>query len=471
MEIIHLSAECYPVAKAGGLGDVVGALPKYQCKAGHIAKVVMPMYHKSFVWQHELVNEYESDFEMGSIRFHFRIMKEKFNALGFDLYLVDIPGLFDREGIYSYDDDDRRFLGFQIAFLEWVRQWQHRPDIVHCHDHHTALVPFLMQYAYRYQHLATIKTVLTVHNGLYQGWMSWESAALLPEYDQWKSGLVEFCNAVNPLASAIRCAHAVTTVSLSYLEELMDHAAGLEILFRSFHYKCYGILNGIDTEVWNPETDKYLSFHYNGKNVDEMKLKSKTEICRLFELDSNKPLFVFIGRAVAEKGADLLPTAISKALSNTKGACSFLVLCSGDKEVEAQLGSLKTYLEGLYNCYIGYSEELSHKMYAAADFLLMPSRVEPCGLNQMYALRYGTIPIVRSVGGLKDTIVDFGENGGFGLRFLHSSAEDIASACCRAAELYYDYRESFQLIRQRMMAIDHSWEKSCSQYIELYQSL
>ena len=471
MEIIHLSAECYPVAKAGGLGDVVGALPKYQCKAGHYAKVVMPMYHRPFIWQNEFQNEYESDFEMGSYRFHFRIMKEKTNKLGFDLYLIDIPGLFDREGIYSYDDDAQRFIGFQIAFLDWVRQWQHRPNVIHCHDHHTALVPFLMQYAFRYQHLATVKTVLTIHNGLYQGWMDWKMADLLPDFDRWKAGLIDFNNIVNPLSSAIRCSHAITTVSNSYLLELMDNAAALEVLFRAFHYKCFGILNGIDTEVWNPETDSYLSFHYNRQNVNEMKLKSKAEICEIFGLDVEKPLFAFIGRAVSEKGADLLPEAIGKTISVTNGNCNFLVLGSGDKQIEAQLTALKTYLPGHYNAYIGYSEELSHKIYASADFLLMPSRVEPCGLNQMYALRYGTVPIVRSIGGLKDTIVDFGDSGGFGIRFNQANVADMVYSCQRAVELYYQYPDSFLLMRQRMMAIDHSWEKSCAQYIELYHSL
>jgi starch synthase len=276
---------------------------------------------------------------------------------------------------------------------------------------------------------------------------------------------------VNPLSSAIRCVDAVTTVSLSYLKELMDSANGLETLFRSFHYKCFGLLNGIDNEVWDPSTDPYISYHYNSKNVDEMKLKNKVEICELFALDASKPLIVFIGRAVSEKGADMLPAAISKALRDMQGACNFLVLGSGDKGVERSLDGLKAYFPGHYNCYIGYNEQLSHKMYAAADFILMPSRVEPCGLNQMYALRYATIPMVRSVGGLKDTVVDFGSEGGFGIRFNQASVQDIVSASYRAVELFYDYQDSFLLIRRRMMAIDHSWEKSTEQYLKLYQSL
>jgi starch synthase len=469
MEILHLSAECYPVAKAGGLGDVVGALPKYQCKAGHTAKVIMPMYHTKFIAQNEFNNEHESDFQMGPFRFHYRVMKEKHNKLGYDLYLIDIPGLFDRDQIYGYQDDTERFIGFQIAVLDWIAQWQHRPDVIHCHDHHTALVPFLMQYAYKYHHLSNIKTVLTIHNGLYQGWMPWKNASLLPEYDTWKAGLLDWNGMINPLSSAVRCANAVTTVSWSYMHELMEDANGLESLFRSFHYKCFGILNGIDNEVWNPENDKYIDFHYNNENVDEAKLQNKRELCSIFNLNPDKPLIVFIGRAVAEKGADILPQAIGRAISEVQGACSFLVLGSGEKSIEMNFEGLKHHFDGHYNCYIGYNEGLSHKMYAGADFLIMPSRVEPCGLNQMYALRYGTIPIVRNTGGLKDTVIDIGENGGYGLRFNKASINDIVYSTHRAVEFYYDYPDSLKLVRQRMMAIDNSWEKSAERYLNLYQ--
>jgi starch synthase len=175
---------------------------------------------------------------------------------------------------------------------------------------------------------------------------------------------------------------------------------------------------------------------------------------------------VFIGRAVSEKGADILPEAIARALQEVRGACSFLVLGSGDKTIEANLEGLKQHFHEHYNCFIGYNEELSHKMYAGADFLLMPSRVEPCGLNQMYALRYGTIPMVRSTGGLKDTVTDIGDAGGFGIRFLYPSVSDVVLSVHRAVKLYYDYPDLFHAIRQRMMAIDHSWEKSAERYLE-----
>ncbi|HMP94080.1 MAG TPA: glycogen/starch synthase, partial [Phnomibacter sp.] len=229
MEIVHISAECYPVAKAGGLGDVVGALPKYQNKLGHIAKVVMPMYRTKFLYENEWELVHEGGTSLGGNWFRYAVIKEKTGKLGFDLYLVDINGLLDRERVYGYDDDTERFTSFQIAVVHWLNQWQHRPDVVHVHDHHTGLIPFMMQHCYEFKNnLAGIKTVITIHNAQYQGWMGWNKSHYLPLYDTWKSGLLDWADTINPLASGIKCAHWVTTVSPSYLEELRYTANGLE---------------------------------------------------------------------------------------------------------------------------------------------------------------------------------------------------------------------------------------------------
>ncbi|MFM7358946.1 MAG: glycogen/starch synthase, partial [Sediminibacterium sp.] len=190
MEIVHLSAECYPVAKAGGLGDVVGALPKYQNKAGHIAKVVMPMYRTPFLYNHQWVVDYKGHANLASWYFEFTVIKEKNNTLGFDLFLIDINGLLDRQKIYGYDDDTERFTAFQIAALTWMKSWEHRPDVVHCHDYHTGLTPFIMRYAYDFQSLATIKTIFTIHNAQYQGWMTWDKSRFIPRWDLWKRGML-----------------------------------------------------------------------------------------------------------------------------------------------------------------------------------------------------------------------------------------------------------------------------------------
>jgi starch synthase len=469
MEIIHVSAECYPVAKAGGLGDVVGALPKYQNKLGHIAKVVMPMYRTKFLYEHSFDVVHKGAFGMAQYWFEYTVIKEANNILGFDLYLIDINNLLDREKVYGYVDDIERFVAFQIAVVDWMSKWHHHPDIVHVHDHQAALVPFMMQNCFAYRHLSSIKTILTIHNAQYQGWMDWGKSWYIPDWDKYKGGLLEWDNSINSLACGIKCAAKVNTVSHGYLEELRYNANGLESLFDYERGKCFGILNGIDTDVWNPETDHYLESKFDLDNFKEQKQANKKELCVRFNLDETKPLIIFIGRLVGEKAADLLPQVISDSIYFMEGKMNFLVLGSGENYIEDQLTNLHNHLFGYYNTQIGYNEQLSHRMYAGADFLLMPSRVEPCGLNQMYSLRYGTIPIVRRTGGLKDTVKDFKEEGGFGICFNVASVGDICNAIHRSIGLYDDQKKMNQIIKQ-IMQIDHSWGKSTEIYINLYNS-
>lgn len=468
MEIVHLSAECYPVAKAGGLGDVVGALPKYQCKAGHIAKVVMPMYRTAFLYSHEWTVDFKGNANLANWYFDFTVIKEKHNTLGFDLYLIDINGLLDRQKIYGYDDDTERFTAFQIAALTWMKSWEHRPDVVHCHDYHTGLTPFIMRYAYDFKILSGIKTIFTIHNAQYQGWMTWDKSRFIPRWDLWKRGMLEWANNINPLASAVKCCDRVTTVSQSYLDELKYQSNGLEKLFEYERGKCVGILNGIDNEVWNPATDKYLQHHFTIRSVTGGKEKNKKLLCHRFGFDEQKPLIVFIGRLVGEKAAELLPDAIAGAIYQFGHTASYLILGSGEHQVEGRLTDMLMPFSGTYNAVIGYDETLSHLMYAGADFLLMPSRVEPCGLNQMYAMRYGTVPMVRSTGGLKDTVVDMGDPEGFGIRFDQATAGDIIYSIGRAIQVYQD-KDFLRQMRERMMQIDHSWENTVQQYDEVYR--
>lgn len=471
MEIIHVTAECYPVAKAGGLGDVAGALPKYQTEAGHIAKVVMPMYRTKFLYTNDWDLVHEGGQRLGGQFFHYSIIKERTNKLGFDLYLVDINGLLDREKVYGYDDDTQRFLSFQIAVCDWLRQWSTLPDIVHCHDHHTGLMPFMMKYCYEFNRLQSIPTVFTIHNAQYQGWMGWDQNFLIPPYDKWKGGLLDWKDTINPLAAAVKCCDAMTTVSPSYLEELKWNSNGLEYLMAGEAGKSIGIINGIDTDVWNPATDPLIEETYDAGGVKAGKQASKEELCERFNLDVDKPLFVFIGRLVGEKAADVLPNAIRNSIYQHHGIPNFLILGSGEPDVEWQLSSMQSGFSGYINTFIGYNETLAHLMYAGADFLLMPSRVEPCGLNQLYALRYGTVPVVRSTGGLRDTVKDFGDFQGFGIRFNHASVDDITYSIGRAVDLYTNKKDLFHWMRSYMMGIDHSWTASTAEYIKLYEGL
>jgi starch synthase len=470
MEILHVSAECYPVAKAGGLGDVVGALPKYLNELGHNAKVVMPMYRTKFLYANDWEVSHKGYTNMGNWWFEFTVIKETTNKLGFELYLVDINGLLDREKVYGYDDDAERFTAFQIATLDWINTWDKKPDIIHVHDHHTGLIPFMVKHCYKYRSISGVPTVLTIHNAQYQGWMGWNRSTLVPPWDMWKWGMLDWNNNINPLASGIKCADKVTTVSPSYLEELKYMSNGLEALFEYEKGKCVGILNGIDVNVWDPATDTYLEHRYSLTEAEAGKAKNKMLLCDRFQLDFDKPLIGFIGRLVGEKGADLLPQVIGETFYHIGRRMNFLILGSGFPEVEAGLSSLKYLAQYDYNVYIGYNETLSHQMYAGMDFLLMPSRVEPCGLNQMYSMRYGTVPMVRRTGGLKDTVIDFGDKNGYGICYEHTSAGDINQAVWRAVELYHN-REKLKQIRTRMMQLDFSWESSVKQYIDVYESL
>lgn len=470
MEILHVSAECYPMAKTGGLADVVGALPKYQQELGHFAKVVMPMHRTKFLYNNEWEVVHKGFFSMATYNFDFTIIKEKTNKLGFDLYCVDIQGMLDREKIYGYDDDTERFVAFQIAVTEWLSKWEHHPDVVHVHDHHAALIPFMMQQCFAYRHLARIPTTLTIHNGQYQGWMGWDKASYIPAWDTWKWGLLDWNNTINPLACGVKCADKVSTVSPAYMKELMYAANGLEDLFNYEKGKCTGILNGIDYSVWNPEIDTYIMDNFSIKDFEHGKKLNKKKLCDDFEFDLSLPLFIFIGRLVNEKAADLLPQAITTAFETAVNQFSFLILGSGEAQVEQELEEIRRERFGYYHSQIEYNEKLSHQMYAGADFILMPSRVEPCGLNQMYAMRYGTVPVVRNIGGLKDTVIDIGEENGYGICFNNASVEDIVYSIGRALELY---KEKIKLkeVRKIMMLINNSWETSASKYIDLYQSI
>ncbi|WP_298153692.1 glycogen synthase [Flavobacterium sp.] len=469
MEIYHISAECYPVAKVGGLADVVGALPKYLNKKGHQAKVVVPGYDNKFTRENQFEVVHNGKLKLGWFTFSYTVLKEATDKLGFGLYLIAIPELFDRPNVYSYEDDTERFTAFQIAFLNWLIESDQYPDILHCHDHHTGLIPFMVQNCYNYERLAHIPTLITIHNGQYQGWFGFDKMHYLPNFDLSRAGFLEWGGMINPLAAGIKSAWKVTTVSPSYLEEIMYAANGLENLLRYEREKCVGILNGIDNEVWNPKTDPMIPANYDLKTVKKGKQQNKEFLCEQFKLDPEKPLFTFIGRLVGEKGADLLPEIFHNSLREHYNEINILVLGSGDSHVENQLNSLKPHFEGNYNAYIGYNEKLSHIIYAGADFLLMPSRVEPCGLNQMYALRYGTIPIVRRTGGLKDTVVDFGDNG-FGICHDQASVFDVNYSISRAVGLYDDKKQKKEIV-DFILQIDHSWEKVAQEYLTIYNTL
>jgi starch synthase len=303
---------------------------------------------------------------------------------------------------------------------------------------------------------------------MYHGAFSWSKAYLLPWYDANVNGLLEWGNSINPLACGIKCCWQFTTVSPGYLMELLQSANGLEWLIRNEINKATGIINGIDTDVWNPSTDLLLS-HRLKEDFNEFKRENKYILMQRFNLRQDLPLITFIGRLVNEKGADLIPEAIAKYLYDG-GRASFVVLGTGDPALKDKFVHMKQQFVSFFDTSLEYNETLSHQLYAGSDFLMMPSRVEPCGLNQLYAFKYGTIPIVRTTGGLADTVIDFSSGNGTGLRFDDFSVEALAGAFKRAA-LLYERKELLWELIEKIMDLDYSWQKSAQKYLDVYNKI
>lgn len=476
MNIVHISAECYPAAKAGGLGDVAGALPKYINQSGHNASVILPYYRTD--WLKEVDDEfiYKGKIPFGAEQVQFTVHRIDPEVLGFELILIDIPGRFDRPGIYidpwsgqPYWDEMERFFSFQIAALEWLGTKNILPDVVHCHDHHTALVPFMMKQCFRFDAFREIPSVLTIHNGEYQGKYPRDVYRFLPAFNLENIGLLDWDSDLNCLAAGIKTAWKVTTVSEGYMQELLQNLNGLETLLQHEKAKTGGIVNGVDVEHWNPATDLFIDTTYSVKTVETGKKKNKKALCRQFSIPENRPLFAFIGRLVREKGADLIPKMIERCFEQNVKA-TFIVLGTGEKALHEIFKKLENNFTGYFDSRLEYNEKLAHQIYAGSDYIMMPSRVEPCGLNQFYAMRYGAIPVVRKTGGLSDTVLDLKESGGYGIVFSEFDVIAFTKAVKRGVDLH-NKKELFNKSREKVMELDFSWKRSTEKYLLLYKSV
>lgn len=475
MRVLHISMECFPAAKSGGLGDVVGALPAYLNRAGTESSVVIPKFGTPWLNRQTYREVYRDHLRLGEQWHWFSVEAVENDALGFPLYVVNIPGRFDRPGIYAdpggdwYGDETERSISFQVAVLKWVVSMHWKPRILHCHDHATGLIPFLVKYSPAFRSLHQMPTVFTIHNGEYHGAFSWHKAGLLPPFPEAARGLLDWSHAVSPLAAALKCCWRFTTVSPGYLEELRGHANGMEGLVNREMGKGRGILNGIDTLLWDPRTDPSIAYRLEDEDVAGYKSRNRARLLDRFRIIPQLPLIVFIGRLVREKGADLIPDVVRYTLGRGVRA-GFVILGTGDQDIMHRIGQLRADFSGYCDVSLEYNEALAHQLYAGADFLFMPSRVEPCGLNQMYACRYGTVPIVRSTGGLRDTIPDVGDPGGRGFRFLQFSVEDAAMAIERAVG-FHRHGAGMDGLRRHIMSVDFSWERAAWDYIRLYDEL
>jgi starch synthase len=476
MKIIHISAECYPIAKVGGLADVVGSLPKYLNEEGQRCEVIMPKYGNHWVSKNKFKVVHQGEFNFWGEEVQFSVNKLEDIDFGFPIFMIDIPGRFDRPGVYidpwsghPYWDEKERFMSFQIAVLEWLKAKKEKPDIIHTHDHHAALIPFMTSQCNRYKDLSEIPTLITIHNAEYQGKYDIGSYRMLPAFSFDNMGLLEWDGMMNSLASGLKTAWQITTVSKNYMKELKEESNGLEALLRSEEQKSIGIINGIDTQVWDPSKDELLAHNFSFANRKSGKKKNKEVLCKEFGLDPELPTISFIGRLVREKGADLLPDLISIFMKEKKEV-NFVLLGTGDPQLHAIFDRMSSDHVGFFDATLEYNEKLAHQMYAGSDFILMPSRVEPCGLNQMFAMRYGTIPIVRAVGGLKDSVVDINEKNGYGICFDEFTLQNAEYAVNRALDLFNN-QTLFNEVRAKTMKLDFSWNRSAKEYIDVYTKL
>ncbi len=472
--VLHISTECYPAAKAGGMADVVGALPLYLTEHGWTPSVIIPKYNLKWFKNQVFKEVYSDVLNMDFVEYKYSIQKCQSKDLGYDFYCVDIPVLYDRESVYlgddghGYADEAQRNVALQRCTLQWLEHSDMQVDLIHCHDHQTGFVPFMIKHGYGYESLRHIPTFYTIHNGAYNSRYGWNQKTLLVDFPAELEMTIDWHFAMDAVAAAMRYADHVNAVSPTYLEELKTSLAPLKINMDIDPSRFSGILNGIDDQTWDPKKDDLLP-HKLGRSWDTFKKKNKMALlpADIYRAE-DVPLISFIGRFAHQKGADLLAPAIERILARF-GFVNFFILGSGDKFLEQMVQSLRDRYPERVACYIGYNEAVAHQVYAASDFLLMPSRFEPCGLNQLFSMRYGTIPVARKTGGLRDTVIDYTE-GGAGISFEWDSVDDLIGAISRSLQLYRATKE-FKEVRDRGIQQDNSWNNSAKTYAEIYNEL
>ncbi len=471
MKVLYASSEALPFAASGGLADVAGSLPQALRRRKVACRVVMPLYGAI------------SDEMRANMKFITSIMVPvswrrqycgifEAKAGGVIYYLIDNEYYFKRNSFYGHYDDGERFAFFSRAVLEILPYIDFKPDIIHCNDWQTALVPvYYSTYFANKEGYTGIKTVFTIHNIQYQGKYGKEILGDVFGIGEEHSSLLHFGDCVNLMKGGIECANKVTTVSNTYAGEILDpwFSHGLDPILKERSYKLSGILNGIDTVNYDPETDKDIFCNYSAKDYAP-KAKNKAALQELFGLPvkADTPVMGIVSRLVAHKGLDLVKRIMWELLETTD--MQLVVLGSGDWEYESFFKELAASFPEKVGLRIGFIPDMARKIYAGSDLFLMPSKSEPCGLSQMVALRYGTVPIVRETGGLKDTITDSGDGKGNGFTFKSYDAYDMLDAIRRALAAYTD-KDGWQKLVERALKCDNSWGRSAREYIKLYEEL
>jgi starch synthase len=475
MKIAVVASECVPYSKTGGLADVVGALPGALAALGHEVSVFLPKYRQTKLADSKAV--LRSITVPFDDRYRFCSVLDGGTAHGVRFYFIDYPPYFDRDALYGtplgdYRDNAERFGLFCRAAIE-ASKILGAPDIFHCHDWQSALVPILLRSLYADDPaLHDAGTVLTIHNIGYQGLFPPDTLPLLLlPWDLFTIDKLEFYGKVNFLKGALVCSDFVTTVSRKYSQEIQssEYGFGLEGVLRARSATVAGILNGVDYDEWNPETDKYAACHFGPKNLGE-KAKCKQDLLTEFGVtaaDAKLPVIGIVSRFAAQKGFDLISQVADRL---AREEMIVVALGSGDKEYEDLFRRLNKQYPQRFAVNVAYDNKLAHKIEAGADMFLMPSRYEPCGLNQIYSLHYGTVPIVRATGGLDDTIENWDPNTkrGTGFKFTEYSGEALLTAL-RAALLAYKDGESWQVLMRNGMAKDFSWTASAREYVKVFE--
>lgn len=467
MKALFVSSEIFPFAKSGGLGDVASSLPK-ALNSYIDTTSIMPLYSLIDIKKHDIKStNFKYSFTLNNISYEFEVYKKEKV-----LFLKDFNHLFDRDQMYGgYEDNDIRFGIFCYAVVEYIKAKDEFFDILHINDWQSALIALLSKEVYK----LNSKIVFTIHNLAYQGIFPKDAIDRLNlSWDVFKPSKLEYHDQINLLKSAINYSDVVSTVSPTYAKEIQTKQFGcnLENLIKYNEYKLRGILNGIDYDEFNPSSDSNLSKHFSLHDMSNKILIKKDILKELNLKDIQKPLFIFIGRFTAQKGIDILLKSIHNL---SKLPINVAILGSGEDHYNDYFGSLFARYENI-SITIGYNEALARRLYAGADFLYMPSIYEPCGLNQMIAMKYGALPIVSEVGGLKDSVVDFEsvcefpKDKGLGISFKTHDVKTFLDMTKRALFLYHD-QDRFQEIVKFNMGVDFSWHTKSKEYFELYNSL
>ncbi len=472
MKVLYVASEALPFMASGGLGDVAGSLPQALRKRLIGCRVVMPLYDTI---KQELKDKMtfitNISVPVAWRRQYCGIFQAKHEGVIY--YLIDNQYYFKRDTIYGHYDDAERFTFFARAVLEILPVVDFKPDIIHCNDWQSALTPVFYSAFYSkdpwYQ---GIKTVFTIHNIQYQGTYGLELVNDVIGLNPEDTSIVEYDGDVNFMKGAIECANKVTTVSPSYANEILDpwYSHGLDTILRDRQWKLQGILNGIDVDNYNPETDKNIVKNYDVKTVKKGKAANKKELQAALGLPekADTPIIGLVTRLVSHKGLDLIKGVLDELLYTTD--VQIAVLGSGDWQYENFFKEMAAKYPDKVGLSLGFIPALARKIYAGADIFLMPSKSEPCGLSQMVALRYGTVPIVRETGGLRDSITDSGDGQGNGFTFKTYNAHDMLGAIRRSLDAYAS-REYWDSLVVRAMECDFSWGKSANEYIKMYKEI